>query len=171
MENLIVFLSVSAIIIASVLLAEWDERQEKKECEVRRIKNIQKYVIQGFKDIEDDADRFGNDFSTSLLEFADKMDKMSSLKVRNDLRPYDIYNVKKLSNSASTHALGRIVVDKNRIPKFMATAPNEYTRDIELEVALTSDEVKELADKCRKIAMDKEIEKFRKDKVNKLING
>lgn len=167
MENLIVFLSVSAIIIASVLLAEWDERQKKKEYEVMRIKNIQKYVIQGFKDIEDDADRFGNDFSTSLLEFADKMDKMSSLKVRNDLRPYDIYNVKKLSNDA----LGRIVVDKNRIPKFMATAPNEYTRDIELEAALTSDEVKELADKCRKIAMDKEIEKFRKDKVNKLING
>jgi hypothetical protein len=42
--------------------------------------------------------------------------------------------------------------------------------DIELEVALTSDGVRELAEKCRKIKMDADIEAFRKDKVEKVLN-
>ena len=65
--------------------------------------------------------------------------------------------------------LGRIVIDKNLVPKFMASGQSNIPSqcDIELEVALTSDGVRELAEKCRKLKMDSDIEKFRKDKVKK----
>lgn len=164
-------ITVFLVIVMYYLLQIWDAKETEKMSEKARIKRIKDYVTEAFSEIEENSDIFGNDYSESLLDFANKMDKMSSLEVRKDLRPYDIYNVKLLSKKTSSHILGRIVIDKNRIPKFIASAPNEHTRDIELEAALTSDEVRTLAEKCKKLRMDNEIEKFRKDKVNKVING
>ena len=169
---IIVFIIVFLLVIVSLILAEKEERDAEKEIELARINNIKNYVTEPFSDIEADSDRFGHDYAKSLIDYANKMDKLSSSKVKKDLKPYDTYYIKRLSKSASvSSALGRIVIDKDLTPRFMANALNPNDRDIQLSVALTSSEVRELADKCNKIAMDKDIDIYRKDKVNKAING
>ena len=167
----IVFISFVIVLALWVYLTVQEEHYEKEREKLVKIERIKSYVLTGFEEIEEDADRYGNDYSESLLNFADKMDKMSSLEVRKDLRPYDIYNVKLLSEKTSSRTLGKIVIDKDLVPRFMATALNDNDRDIQLSVALTSSEVRELANKCKKARMYKEIETYRKDKVNKVING
>ena len=108
------------------------------------------------------------------MDFADKMEKLSDGDVKADLKPYDVYNVKSLSEYLKMgKLLGRIVINKNLEPRFMTSLPltDAEVADIELEAALTIGEGKELADKCRKIKMDVDIESFRKDKVRKAINN
>ncbi len=171
--GVLTFLGVFFIIIASWWLLEaWDERQKEEEREKDRIESIEKYVLDGYEEILEDAERFGNEFSASLNDFAEKMNKISSLKV--DLRPYDVYAVNRLvKDNPSCLFLGRIVIDRNLNPKFMVTAPSldRTQADIQLNVAYSTDSVKALADTCRKIKMDIDIEKYRKDKVKKAING
>ena len=102
-------------------------------------------------------------------------DMVSEIKddVKRDLKPYDVYNTKRLHNQFSGLGtmLGRIVINKNLEPRFIVSAPSTIPSraDIQLEAALTIEEVKELANKCLRIKMDADIEKFRKDKVNKAI--
>ena len=167
---IIPFLTICVIIIYC-LLQIWDDNYTDKMAEKTRIERIKDYVTEAFSDIEEDSDRFGYDYAKSLMDYADKMDKMSSSKVKSDLKPYDVYHVKRLSENLASLALGRIVIDKDLTPRFMATALNDNDKDVQLSVALTSDEVRELAEKCKKIAMDKDIDNFRKDKVNNIING
>jgi hypothetical protein len=163
------FLSLSF----SVLI--FSDRMDKENVERRRINGIQNDVKEELEEITEYADRFGDDFSKSLISFADKMENLTKDDIKRDLKPYDIYNTQRLHNQFSGLGtmLGRIVINKNLEPRFMVSPPSTIPSraDIQLEAALTIEEVKELANKCLRIKMDADIEKFRKDKVNKAINN
>ena len=169
---LLISLGIILLYIAQTVLSD---RNEKKEAEERRIADLQNDVKEELDGITEYADRFGDKFYDSLMDFASKMEKLSLDDVKVDLKPYDTYNIKRLQESFSPlgKLLGRIVINKNLEPRFMVSAPSTIPSraDIQLEAALTIDEVKELADKCRKIKMDVDIEAFRKDKVRKAINN
>ena len=169
----ILLLIFFAVLIVAFLLDHINEIESEKEEKKRRIEAIQSYVISSFDELLEDAEDCGEDYYASLNDFADKMEKLSAKDIKDDLRPYDIYNVKMLSNNMRSHSLGRIVIDKNLMPKFMLTPPSLYRDkcDIELDVAYTSSKVKELADKCRKVKMGIDIERFRKNKVKEIIDG
>lgn len=167
-----IFLLCGFCIVTAIALLEYQD--EKMDKEVRK-NHIQGRITEDFEDIIDLAPRFGNEYYESLMDFAKKMDKMVSLK--SDLKPYDAYYHKRLYENKASHMaskfLGRIVIDKNLVPKFMASGQSNIPSrcDIELEVALTSDGVRELAEKCRKLKMNSDIENFRKDKVRKALDG
>ena len=169
---LLISLGIILLYIAQTVLSD---RNEKKEAEERRIADLQNDVKEELDGITEYADRFGDKFYDSLMDFASKMEKLCLDDVKVDLKPYDTYNIKRLQESFSPlgKLLGRIVINKNLEPRFMVSAPSTIPSraDIQLEAALTIDEVKELADKCRKIKMDVDIETFRKDKVRKAINN
>ena len=169
---LLISLCIILLYIAQTVLSD---RNEKKEAEERRIADLQNDVKEELDGITEYADRFGDKFYDSLMDFASKMEKLCLDDVKVDLKPYDTYNIKRLQESFSPlgKLLGRIVINKNLEPRFMVSAPSTIPSraDIQLEAALTIDEVKELADKCRKIKMDVDIEAFRKDKVRKAINN
>lgn len=169
---LLISLGIILLYLAQTVLSD---RNEKKEAEERRIADLQNDVKEELDGITEYADRFGDKFYDSLMDFASKMEKLSLDDVKVDLKPYDTYNIKRLQESFSPlgKLLGRIVINKNLEPRFMVSAPSTIPSraDIQLEAALTIDEVKELADKCRKIKMDVDIEAFRKDKVRKAINN
>ena len=170
------FLLISlGIILLDIAQTVLSDRNEKKEAEERRIADLQNDVKEELDGITEYADRFGDKFYDSLMDFASKMEKLCLDDVKVDLKPYDTYNIKRLQESFSPlgKLLGRIVINKNLEPRFMVSAPSTIPSraDIQLEAALTIDEVKELADKCRKIKMDVDIEAFRKDKVRKAINN
>jgi len=169
---LLISLGIILLYIAQTVLSD---RNEKKEAEERRIADLQNDVKEELDGITEYADRFGDKFYDSLMDFASKMEKLCLDDVKVDLKPYDTYNIKRLQESFSPlgKLLGRIVINKNLEPRFMVSAPSTIPSraDIQLEAALTIDEVKELADKCRKIKMDVDIEAFRKDKVRKAINN
>ena len=172
MELLYFILITLGIALAVLSVLAWSDRNEKKEAEERRIANLQNDVKEELDGITKYADRFGDKFYDSLMDFANKMEKLSLDDVKADLKPYDTYNVKPLQSLVGK-LLGRIVINKNLEPRFMVSAPSTIPSraDIQFEAALTIDEVKELADKCRKIKMDVDIETFRKDKVRKAINN
>lgn len=169
---LLISLGIILLYIAQTVLSD---RNEKKEAEERRIADLQNDVKEELDGITEYADRFGDKFYDSLMDFASKMEKLCLDDVKVDLKPYDTYNIKRLREPFSPlgKLLGRIVINKNLEPRFMVSAPSTIPSraDIQLEAALTIDEVKELADKCRKIKMDVDIEAFRKDKVRKAINN
>lgn len=161
--------------LAICLLQLDDEKTLEKEREAARIKRIQSHVTEGFKDIIDLAPRCGNEYYDSLMDFANKMEKI--LTIKEDLKPYDTYFHKKLYEDKKTHMaskfIGRIVIDKNIVPRFMVTPQSTIPSqcDIELEVALTSDGVRQLAENCRRTKMEADMEEYRKDKVKKILNG
>jgi hypothetical protein len=163
--------------IAFLCLAQavWSDHEEKKEAEERRIADLKGEIKEDLEKITDLAYRFGDKFYDSLMDFASKMEKLTEDDVKADLKPYDIYNIKYLQESFSSlgKLLGKIVINKNLEPRFMVSTPSTIPSrtDIQLEAALTIDEVKELAYKCRKIKMDVDIEAYRKDKVRKAINN
>lgn len=174
--NTFVMLSLLVFLIILVSLSFYlGDRQAKKDTEKERIARIQKYVKEDLETITRYATRYGDTFYDTLMDFADKMEKLSDGDVKADLKPYDVYNVKPLNENLKhiSRLLGRIVIDKNLEPRFMTSSPSTDAEvaDIELEAALTIGEVKELADKCRKIKMDVDIESFRKEKVKKAINN
>jgi hypothetical protein len=173
--NTFIMLSLLVFLIILVSLSFYlGDRQAKKDTEKERIARIQKYVKEDLEAITRYSTRYGDTFYDTLMDFADKMEKLSDGDVKADLKPYDVYNVKRLSEYLTMgKLLGRIVVNKNLEPRFMTSFPstNAEVADIELEAALTIGEVKELADKCRKIKMDVDIESFRKEKVKKAINN
>ena len=153
----------------------FSDRMDKKDVKRRRINGIQNDVKKDLEEITEYANRFGDDYNKSLMDFANKMENLTKDDIKRDLKPYDIYNTQRLHNQLSGLGtmLGRIVINKNLEPRFMVSAPSTIPSraDIQLEAALTIEEVKELANKCLRIKMDADIEKFRKDKVNKAINN
>lgn len=153
----------------------FSDRMDKEDVEKRRINGLQNDIKEDLEEITEYADRFGEDFNKSLMDFANKMENLTKDNVKRDLKPYDVYNTKRLHNQFSGLGtmLGRIVINKNLEPRFMVSPPSTIPSraDIQLEAALTIEEVKELANKCLRIKMDADIEKFRKDKVNKAINN
>ena len=157
----------------SVLI--FSDHMDKEDIERRRINGLQNDVKENLEEITEYAVRFGEDFNKSLMDFANKMENLTKDDVKRDLKPYDIYSTQRLHNQFSGLGamLGRIVINKNLEPRFMVSAPSTIPSraDIQLEAALTIEEVKELANKCLRIKMDADIEKFRKDKVNKAINN
>jgi hypothetical protein len=169
---LLISLGIAFLCLAQSVLSD---RIEKKEAEERRIADLQNDVKEELDGITEYADRFGDKFYDSLMDFASKMEKLCLDDVKVDLKPYDTYNIKRLREPFSPlgKLLGRMVINKNLEPRFMVSAPSTIPSraDIQLEAALTIDEVKKLADKCRKIKMDIDIEAFRKDKVRKAINN
>ena len=171
-----VFLMICLCITLAICLMEYmDDKDREKSNRLAEIKNIQSRITEDFEDIIDLAPRYGNEYYESLMDFANKMEKI--LTIKEDLKPYDVFYHKRLYEEKKTYMaskfIGRIVIDKNIVPRFMVTPQSTIPSrcDIELEVALTSDGVRELAEKCRKIKMDADIEAFRKNKVNKVING
>jgi D-arabinose 1-dehydrogenase-like Zn-dependent alcohol dehydrogenase len=169
------WLIILGIAFLCLAQAAWSDHEEKKEAEERRIADLKGEIKKDLEKITDLAYRFGDKFYVSLMDFASKMEKLTEDDVKADLKPYDIYNVKHLQESFS--GLGklicRIVINKNLEPRFMASSPSTIPSriDIQLEAALTIEEVKELADVCRRIKMDVDIEAYRKDKVRKAINN
>lgn len=174
--NTIVMSIVLVVLIALIAISFYlGDRQAKKDTEKKRIISIQKHIKEDLETIPRYATRYGDKFYDVLMDFANKMEKLSDSDVRADLKPYDVYNMKNLSEylKGIRELLGRIVINKNLEPRFMTSylSTNTEEADIELEAALTIGEVKELAEKCRKIKMDVDIETFRKDKVKKVINN
>ena len=153
----------------------FSDRMDKEDVKRRRINGIQNDVKEELEEITEYANRFGDDYNKSLMDFANKMENLTKDDIKRDLKPYDIYNTQQLHNQFSGLGtmLGRIVINKNLEPRFMVSSPSTIPSraDIQLEVALTIEEVKELANKCLRIKMDADIEKFRKDKVSKAINN
>lgn len=153
----------------------FSDRMDKEDVEKRRINGLQNDIKEDLEEITEYADRFGEDFNKSLMDFANKMENLTKDNVKRDLKPYDVYNTKRLHNQFSGLGtmLGRIVINKNLEPRFMVSPPSTIPSraDIQLEAALTIEEVKELANKCLRIKMDADIEKFRKDKVSNAINN
>ena len=169
----IVLVALIALLAISLYLGN---RQAKKDTEKERIISIQRHIKEDLEEIPRYATRYGDKFYDVLMDFANKMEKLSDSDVRADLKPYDVYNMKNLSEYLKSMGklLGRIVINKNLEPRFMTSylSTNTEEADIELEAALTIGEVKELAEKCRKIKMDVDIEAFRKEKVKKaLLHG
>lgn len=173
MANTIV-MTLFGIVLAALIIFQCysSNKEEKKQMEQARINKIHKYVTDGFDEVIKEAERFGDKFSSSLNDYADKMYKLSQLEVKKDLKPYDEYEAKFIY-SPSSEIIGRIVIDKNLTPKFMVTYPSidREEADIQLEVALTLDMVTNLASRCIKAKMDSDIETFRLKKVDKIING
>lgn len=174
--NTIVMSIVLVALIALIAISSYlEDRRAKKNTEKERIIKIQKHIKEDLETIPRYATRYGDKFYDVLMDFANKMEKLSDSDVRADLKPYDVYNMKNLSEYLKSMGklLGRIVINKNLEPRFMTSylSKNTEEADIELEAALTIGEVKELAEKCRKIKMDVDVEAFRKDKVKKAINN
>jgi hypothetical protein len=171
-----VFLLMGLCIVLAVCLMEYiDDKDREKNNRLAEIKNIQRRITEDFEDIIDLAPRYGNEYYDSLMDFANKMEKI--LTIKEDLKPYDAYFHKKLYEDKKTHMgskfIGRIVIDKNIVPRFMVTPQSTIPSqcDIELEVALTSDGVRQLAENCRRTKMEADMEEYRKDKVKKILNG
>jgi hypothetical protein len=174
--NTIVMLSSLVFLIVLVSLSFYfGNKETEKEIKMERIDRIHKNVKYDLESITRYATRSGDKFYNALMDFANKMEKLSESEVKDDLKPYDVYNVKPLNENLKhiSRLLGRIVIDKNLEPRFMTSyiSSNAEEADIELEVALSIDEVKELANKCRKIKMNTDIEAFRQEKVKKVINN
>lgn len=151
-----------------------DDKQAEKHNKLVEIERIQSRVLEDFGDVASLAFRYGNEYYNSLTDFANKMDKL--LEVKDDLKPYDVYYHNRLyeeSKGVRSRFIGRIVIDKNLVPKFMVTAQSTIPSqlDIELEVALTSDKVREFAEKCRGAKMNADIEAYRKDKIRNILNA
>ena len=168
-----IILGLVMIVALSEYMDDKQAEKEQKEAEIERIKNC---VIEDFKELEDYTDNYGIEFYTSLIDFAKKMEKLCEPNIKCDLHPYDTYNISKIIDNKTFKGhslLGRIVIDKALTPKFMMSCQSTIPSicDIQLEAALTANEVKELAEKCRKIKMDKDIETYRKNKVREAING
>lgn len=173
--GLLYFMLISlGIAFLCLTQAAWSDYEEKKEAEERRIAALQNQVKEDLEKIIKYSERFGDMFYKSLMDFANKMEKLCDDDIKSDLKPYDIYNIQRLHNQFSGLGtmFGRIVIDKNLEPRFMVSEPSTIPSraDIQLEAALTVEEVKELAHKCNRIKMEVNIEKFRKDKVNKALN-
>ena len=169
-----ILIAVGIILLSAIIL--WNLAgiiDEKKEKE-RRIAALQNQVKEDLEEVVRYSSVFGDIFYKSLMDFANKMEKLCDDDIKSDLKPYDIYNIQRLHNQFSGlgRMFGRIVINKNLEPRFMvselSTIPSRA--DIQLEAALTVEEVKELAHKCNKIKMDVDVERFRKDKVNKALN-
>lgn len=174
-NTIVMSIVLVALIVLIAISFYLGNRQAKKDTEKERIIKIQRHVKGDLETITRYATRYGDKFYDALMDFANKMEKLSDSDVRADLKPYDVYNMKSLSEHLKSMGklLGRIVIDKNFEPRFMTSylSTNTEEADIELEAALTIGEVKELAEKCRKIKMEVDIEAYRKEKVKKALNG
>lgn len=172
----VIFIGVLFVISVCICITQiMDDKAKEKENRLAEIERIKSHVANEFEYMLDMAEICGDKYYKSLIDFADKMDKLSQLQ--SDLKPYDKYCFKKLYENTASHMaskfIGRIVIDKDLVPKFMLTAPSNMSSqlDIELKAALTSEDVRGFANKCRKAKMDADIEKFRKDKVTKALNN
>ena len=145
MEFLYFMLIALGISLAALSIQAWSDHVEEKEAEERRIADLQNDVKEELDGITEYADRFGDKFYDSLMDFASKMEKLCLDDVKVDLKPYDTYNIKRLQESFSPlgKLLGRIVINKNLEPRFMVSAPSTIPSraDIQLEAALTIDEL------------------------------
>lgn len=150
--------------------AVWSDHEEKKEEEEKNLKCLQQDIKREYKSIEHTANVFGDEYAAKLLEFADKMDKISlSEDIKRDLKPYDMIGRENLCKMK--RKWGMIIIDKNLNPKFISSYPqaSEKHKDFELDAALDSKGVRELAEKCRKAKLDYDIEKYRKNKIENFI--
>ena len=176
--NIIIFLILIAALIVVIyalihILDEIDKKEEKDRRDRERLFSIQRRVEEGIEELIEYADIYGDKLYISLTEFANKMAKFYESDIKKDLKPYDIYNRSLLiPHKIIGIGLGRIVINKNLEPRFMLVEPSldQSESDIELELALTIDEVKELANKCKNIKMNHDIDEFRQNKVQNIIN-
>lgn len=157
--------------LAAISVQAWSDHVEEKEEKENNIKRLQQDIKREYESIEHTANVFGNEYAAKLLEFADKMDKISlSEDIKRDLKPYDMMGRENLCKMK--RKWGMIIIDKNLLPKFVASylsSGSDVGKDAELEAALDSKGVRELAEKCRKVKLDYDIEKYRKHKIEKFI--
>lgn len=159
-----------SVILAAISVQAWSDHVEEKEEKEKNIKRLQQDIKREYESIERTANVFGDEYAAKLLEFADKMDKISSSEdIKRDLKPYDMMGRENLCKMK--RKWGMIIIDKNLNPKFISSYPqaSEKHKDFELEAALDSKGVRELAEKCRKVKLDYDIEKYRKHKIEKFI--
>jgi hypothetical protein len=111
------------------------------------------------------------------MSFADKMDKLKDASIGAKLKPYDSFAKAYLNGSkiSSCNKLcGRIVIDKNLIPRFIVDKEfllDKKFFDTELEVSYTSNDVRILAEKCKIIKNDADLEEKRCETIENIING
>jgi len=176
MGNFIFFnplLGVLVGVLVGVLIAKaiiWCvDRNDEKE----RMQHLKRHVKREYESVERTAYSEGDEFSVTLLEFADKMDKISSNEeLKEKIKPYDAFGAKRLCGVDGPY--GEIIIDKNLNPKFIVgclIGNNNAETDAELEAALDANGVRKLALECRKIKFDFGIEKHRKQKIEELIKG
>ena len=91
------------------------------------------------------------------------MDKLMSLEVYQDLKPYDKIKI---------DGVGAIIIDKNLCPKYLydKMSGDKYI-DKELEVALNIVGVKRLIEKCKNLKLSRELEEYRQDKIKNFIKS
>ncbi len=146
---------------------------EEKDNTKRKIEDYKRVVTKGFDEIESSSKIFGEEYAKTLLEIANKMDKIVGSDIKEDIKPYDMIGRTDLNKSG--RKWGMIVIDKNLNPRFVASTlysnDGEDVMNIQLEAALDSKGVRELAEKCRKNKLDVDIEKFRKKKIENFINN
>ena len=161
--GIVFFISLCIGFILFVIFFTINKREEKKN----EIERLQKNIKNGFDELLELSGRHGNELFTKLNSYSDKMDKLISSDIRKDIHQYDIYGQSILIKHHLS-IVGYIVIDEDLIPKFTTLYypyEDKHKKNIRLKAALTASQVRELAEKCRKIQMDADIEKYRKEKV------
>ena len=174
MNSTIFFIILGIILVVLVFLQYYlSERDEKRQKAKDTINSIQSEILFDLKEFEEMADMQGEKYYNDLMAFAKQMEKLKDIEIRKDLKPYDVFGRKSIGKKYGRKLFARIVIDKNLEPKFLATPHSTIPEraDIQLEASLNVDQVKALAEKCRKIKMESEMENFRLKKVNEAING
>lgn len=162
---LLAVLVMTLITMAIIWCINRNDEKERRQYLKRRVKSK-------YESVEQMAYAEGNGFSVTLLEFADKMDKISSNEeLKEKVKPYDTFGAKSLCGVGRPY--GEIIIDKGLNPKFIVACligRNNEEMDTELEAALDASGVRKLALECRKIRFDFGIEEHRKQKIEKSLN-
>lgn len=157
------------VLIAAILLSEQDDRYKKKQALEREIERTKERVTDEFNSL---TICLSEQTIEWLNKCAEKIRKMSTdPEVTNNLKPYDEFALEKPKKYSSDSF--KIKVDKNLVPKF---APDDYhffreedKIDYELEACMDLKELEGFIAECKRILMDKNIEKHRKRQIEERI--
>lgn len=170
MSDVVIFLGIFLVIAILSLWtnahAEAAEEKERHERYVERVKNRVKEVLESIKD---QCGWPSEETLNSLIEYHEKMVLMESdPEITHNIKPYDEYYKGKLRKNSALHSGYAIIIDKHLTPRFLPDvylSDNEKERDIELSACPNAKELEKFIDECKKIIMDKKIDKFRKKQV------
>lgn len=170
MTSIVLFIvSLIVILILVVIISVHEENAAKKEKRERRISNIKYRISAELESIKAQCAWPSEETFDSLVEYHKRMVLMESdPEIVRNLKPYDEYYRGKLRKKSALNDDYAIVVDKNLKPRFLPAyylSDNKEKRDIEISVCPNLKEFGEFIDECKKIIMDKKIDKFRKKQI------
>lgn len=170
MANAAIFLvAIIAIAIFSLLMNIHAENAEQKERHERHVENIKHKIKSELESIKTQCGWPSEETLNSLINYHEKMLLMESdPDITSNLKPYDEYYKGKLRNKSALNDTYSIVIDKQLTPRFLPDvylSSNNWERDIELSACPNAKELENFIDECKKIIMDKKIDKFRKKQI------